>query len=77
MKRIVLRIYDDGRVNAEVQGIQGKSCSDYIGMIEDILSAETVQSRFTNEYLSSLQEGNENIISAEGAISSLPNKNGT
>ncbi|GAB6056534.1 DUF2997 domain-containing protein [Methanobacterium movens] len=56
-KKINIRIYPDGRVQADVEGIKGKSCTDYIKILEEILNAETVDSEYTSEYYES-----ENLI---------------
>lgn len=49
-KRIQLRVYPDGRIEAEVQGVPGKKCTDYIAVLEELLEAETIESAFTPEY---------------------------
>ncbi len=49
-KRIQLRVYPDGRIEAVVQGVKGKTCTDYIAVLEELLEAETVESAFTPEY---------------------------
>ncbi len=49
-KRIRISILPDGRVQAEVQGVKGKACTDYIGVLEALLDAETVDSAYTPEY---------------------------
>lgn len=49
-KRIQIRIFPDGRVQAEVQGVKGKKCTDYIKILEEILEAETVDSSYTPEF---------------------------
>ncbi|MBI6874766.1 DUF2997 domain-containing protein [Clostridium aciditolerans] len=49
-KRIKVQIFEDGTVQAEVQGIKGKKCTNYIKILEDILQAETVDSDYTKEY---------------------------
>lgn len=50
MKRIKVQIYSDGKVQAEVQGVKGKKCTDYIAILEELLEAETVDSSYTPEY---------------------------
>jgi hypothetical protein len=52
-KKIQLRIFPDGRVQAEVQGIKGKACTDYIGILEEVLNAEVYESSYTPEYYES------------------------
>jgi hypothetical protein len=49
-KQIKLRIYPDGIVQAEVAGIKGKKCTEYIGIIEKLLDAKVVDSEYTSEY---------------------------
>lgn len=50
MKQITLKIMTDGRIEAETHGIMGKSCLDYIGLIEQLTGAHTVDSAFTPDY---------------------------
>lgn len=52
-KKINIRIFPDGTVKAEVEGIKGKKCTDYIKIIEELLEAETVDSDYTPEYYES------------------------
>jgi acylphosphatase len=49
-QRIQLRVYPDGRIEAVVQGVKGKKCTDYIAVLEELLQAETVESAYTPEY---------------------------
>ncbi|MGK7873449.1 MAG: DUF2997 domain-containing protein [Xenococcaceae cyanobacterium] len=49
-KQVRIQIFPDGRVQAEVQGIKGKACTDYISIMEEILNAETLSSSYTPEY---------------------------
>lgn len=50
MKTIKLRILKTGKVQAEVNGVKGKECTNYIKILEDILDAETIESEYTAEY---------------------------
>lgn len=50
MKQIQLRIYADGKVQAETHGIKGKACLNYIAILEQLTKAKTVDSDFTAEY---------------------------
>ncbi len=45
-----VRIFPDGTVQAEVHGAKGKRCTDYIGILEELLEAESVDSAYTAEY---------------------------
>lgn len=49
-KRIRVRILQDGQVEAQTQGIKGRSCTDYIAILEDLLRAEAIDSEYTAEY---------------------------
>lgn len=51
-KFIRIAIYPDGRVQADVEGVKGKACTDYIGVLKDMLKAEVIESHFTLEYFS-------------------------
>lgn len=57
MKQIILRIKQNGEIEAETKGIKGKSCLKYINQIEKMANAVTNDSRFTDEYYE-----NENLI---------------
>lgn len=50
MKQIKLRIYTDGKIEAETNGVKGKACLDYIAILEKLTGATTVDSDFTQEY---------------------------
>lgn len=50
MKQIKLRIYTDGKIDAETNGIKGKACLNYISILEQLTGAVTVDSAFTAEY---------------------------
>lgn len=52
-RTITIQIFPDGKVQAEVNGVKGKSCTDYIKIIEEILEAETSDSDYTPEYYES------------------------
>lgn len=49
-KQVQIRVFPDGRVQAEVQGVKGKACTDYISILEEILNAEILSSSYTPEY---------------------------
>jgi Protein of unknown function (DUF2997). len=69
-KKIQLRIYPDGTVQANVEGIKGKKCTDYIKIIEDILDAEVIDSEYTPEYYESekIEVNEEDTIKLNGGI---------
>lgn len=63
MKQIKIRIFPDGRVQAETNGIKGKACTDYIKILERLLESRTVESEYTEEYnQTEVQESNEAVI---------------
>lgn len=49
-KQIRIQINPDGTIKAEVLGVKGRACTDYISVIERLLDAETVDSEYTSEY---------------------------
>lgn len=56
MPEINIRIYPDGKVQAEVNGVKGKSCTKYIKILEELLEAETIDSDTTPEYEENVRE---------------------
>lgn len=50
MKQIKIRIFPDGHIQAETNGIKGSKCINYIKTLEKLLGAQTVESAFTDEY---------------------------
>jgi len=49
-RRIAVTINKDGSIKAETLGIKGKTCLDYVPVLEELLDAETLQSAFTADY---------------------------
>ncbi len=49
-KQIRIAIFPDGRVQAEVQGVKGVACTNYIDILEKLIDAEVVDSHYTPEY---------------------------
>jgi Protein of unknown function (DUF2997) len=49
-KQVRIHIFPDGRVQAEVHGIKGKACRDYLRILEEILDGEAIFSSYTPEY---------------------------
>lgn len=56
LKTIRLRIYPNGKVQAETNGIKGKACLNYISIIEKLTESKTIDSDFTSEYRESEEE---------------------
>ena len=50
VKRLSIRIYPDGRIEAKTQGIHGRACMPMIGYVENLLDAQVVESEHTKEY---------------------------
>lgn len=48
--RIVVRISPDGQIQAETVGVKGEKCLDLIALLEELLEAEVVSSKFTDDY---------------------------
>jgi pyoverdine/dityrosine biosynthesis protein Dit1 len=49
-KKIRIQIFSDGQIKADVLGVKGKKCTDYISILEELLEAETIDSEYTAEY---------------------------
>lgn len=49
-KQLRVQIFQNGQIQAEVLGIKGKKCTDYISILEELLEAETIDSEYTSEY---------------------------
>lgn len=55
-KRLIITLRPDGGVEAETAGLTGDACLDYIGVLEDLLGADTVESSFTADYTAAQQQ---------------------
>lgn len=51
MKKLQIRIFPNGEIEAETKGIKGKTCLKYLAEIERMANAVTRDSNFTKEYL--------------------------
>jgi hypothetical protein len=49
-KQLRIQIFQDGQIQAEVLGVKGKKCTDYISLLEELLEAEIIDSEYTSEY---------------------------
>lgn len=49
-RQIKLRIYPDGRVEAEIDGIPGSGCMKFIPLVEQLVGGETIDSQRTANY---------------------------
>lgn len=49
-EKLQIRIFPDGRIEAETLGIKGEKCTDYILILENILNAQAVQAEYTKEF---------------------------
>jgi hypothetical protein len=48
--KIKLRIFPDGRVEAEIDGIAGSGCTNFIPLVEQLVGGETIDSKRTENY---------------------------
>ena len=48
--RIVITVSNSGVVSAETRDIFGGECLDYVGVLEDLLAARTVDSAYTADH---------------------------
>ncbi|MGD8191875.1 DUF2997 domain-containing protein [Brevibacillus ginsengisoli] len=49
-EKIQIRIFPDGRIQAETKGIKGEKCTDLIPILEKLLNAEAVEAEYTEEF---------------------------
>jgi hypothetical protein len=49
-KRLQINVGSDGNIKAETLGIHGSKCLDYVSVLEDLLDAQSVESKFTADY---------------------------
>mgnify|MGYP001170120348 CR=1 FL=1 len=57
--QIKLRIFPDGRVEAEIDGIPGKGCTKFIPLVEQLVGGETSDSQRTANYFQEEMVGSE------------------
>ncbi len=50
MKQLKIRIFPDGKVQSETEGIKGKACLNYVSILEQLTGARAVDSDYTDEY---------------------------
>ncbi|MEK5165736.1 DUF2997 domain-containing protein [Paenibacillus sp. FSL R5-0527] len=49
-EKIQIRICPDGRIEVETLGITGEKCKDVIGLLEELLDAEVVETTLKPEF---------------------------
>lgn len=49
-EKVQIRLYPDGRIEAETLGMQGEKCTDVIALLEQLLNAEVVETNLKPEY---------------------------
>ncbi|MDR1202436.1 MAG: DUF2997 domain-containing protein [Tannerellaceae bacterium] len=49
-KKLIISIDKNGFVTAEVNGVKGEKCRDYLALLEDILEGKAVTEELTQEY---------------------------
>lgn len=49
-RRLQINVDSDGNIKAETLGIHGPKCLDYVAVLEDLLDAQSVESKFTADY---------------------------
>ncbi len=61
-KKLSINVDPDGNIKAETLGIHGSKCLDYVSVLEDLLDAQSIESKFTADYLKVESE----IITGQG-----------
>ena len=49
-KQMLVRLYPDGRIEAETKGVKGQSCLQYMALLEQMMQARVTDSEFTKEF---------------------------
>lgn len=49
-KKIIISIDKDGYVKAEITGVKGAACKEYIALVEEIVNGKVVDEELTSEY---------------------------
>ncbi|WP_172195825.1 MULTISPECIES: DUF2997 domain-containing protein [Saccharibacillus] len=49
-EKLLIRIFADGRIQAETKGIKGEKCTDMIPLLEELLQAEAIEAEYTSEF---------------------------
>lgn len=49
-KQMLVRLFPDGRIEAETQGVKGQSCLQYMALLEQMMQATVTDSEFTKEF---------------------------
>lgn len=50
MKQLKIRLFPNGMIQAETNGIKGKACLNYVKILEELTGARAVDSDYTEEY---------------------------
>lgn len=49
-KKIVIRIFNDGKVTLSTQNIKGEKCTEYLKVIQELVDGQILDSTYTEEY---------------------------
>ena len=60
MGKIRIRLYKDGTIKMETNGIKGKKCTDYAKLMEKLLELKLYNVKTTEEYYETDEEINTN-----------------
>ena len=60
MKQLKIRIFSNGMVQTETEGIKGRTCLNYVKVLEQLTGARAVDSDYTAEYYEQ-----ENVLGTE------------
>lgn len=61
-KKLQVRIYPDGRMEAKTEGILGEACTDYIKILEEMLDGYTTDMAYTSDYYQEVEQRNEQTL---------------
>ncbi|MBP7212048.1 DUF2997 domain-containing protein [bacterium] len=61
-KKMKIRLYPNGQIKVETEGVKGKKCVDYANLVADAVNAKITEKVLTKEY-SENEEIEQNITS--------------
>ena len=60
--KLIIKIKKDGSIESETIGIKGKSCENYIKLIEELTESKVTDIRHTREYYETSEDDNVNDV---------------
>lgn len=67
-KQMLVRLFPDGRIEAETQGVKGQSCLQYMALLEQMMQATVTDSAFTKEFYETETEQMQTEVQQYGSV---------